>query len=152
MNDRICISTFIRLLLFSWQKRGLIGWNGKAGFPTEKFDFCVRNHGPLSIIVISVVPLSKLNKICQKKKNVQLFSVNFREDWSWLLSTFIYWLVPFLFTIFQIKRKLPPFAYTLCSPFLTTGESAYSEADEHDNSFQEGLEDGLLFRWWSSYN
>ena len=85
----------------------------------------------------------------KKRKNVQLFSVNFREDWSWLLFTFIYWLVPFLFTIFQLKRKLPPFAYTLYSPFLTTGASAYGEADEHDNSFDEGLEDGLLFRRWS---
>ena len=81
MNDRICISIFIRLLLFSGQKRELIGRNGKAGFPTEKFDFCVRNHGPLIIIVISVVPLSKFNKFAKKeKKNVQLFSVNFREE------------------------------------------------------------------------
>ena len=85
----ICIFSFIRLLLFSWQKRELIGRNGKAGIPAEKFDFCVRNHGPLIIIVISVVPLSKLNKICQKKKRKKC-SIVFCELQRGLILTFIY--------------------------------------------------------------
>ena len=109
MNDRICISTFIRLLLFSWQKRGLIGWNGKAGFPTEKFDFCVRNHGPLSIIVISVVPLSKLNKICQKKKKC---SIVFSELQGGLILTFIYFYLltgPFFIYHFPNKKEITAF-------------------------------------------
>ena len=135
-------------MLFSWQERELIGRNGKAGIPAEKFDFCIRNHGPLIIIVISVVPLSKLNKICQKKK--KKCSIVFGELQRGLILTFIYFYLltgPFFCTIFQLKRKLPPFVCnTLCSRFLTTGASAYGEADQHDNSFDEGLEDGLLFR------
>lgn len=35
---------------------------------------------------------------------------------------------------------LGPLAHNLSSPFLTTSASTYGEADEHDSSFDEGLE------------
>ena len=111
MNDRICISIFISLLLFSGQKRELIGRNGKAGFPTEKF-FCVRNHGPLIIIVISVVPLSKFNKICKKKKTKQNSSIVFSELQGGLILTFIYFYLltgPFFIYHFPTKKEITAF-------------------------------------------
>ena len=60
--------------------------------------------------------------------------------------------VPFLFTIFQLKEKLPPFAHNLCSPFVITGAGAYDESDEFDNSFDEGLEDLVKSSLWSIIN
>ena len=60
--------------------------------------------------------------------------------------------VPFLFTIFQLKGKLPPFAHNLCSPFVITGAGAYGESDEFDNSFDEGLEDLVKSSLWYIIN
>ena len=60
--------------------------------------------------------------------------------------------VPFLFTIFQLKGKLPPFAHNLCSPFVITGAGAYDESDAFDNSFDEGSEDLVKSSKWSIIN
>ena len=95
----------------------------------------LRKHQRLIIIVISILPLSfNLPKTKKKKKKVVVFS----ELLGGLILTFA---LPFLFTIFQLKGKLPPFAHNLCSPFVITGAGAYDESDEFDNSFDEGLED-----------
>ena len=94
----------------------------------------LRKHQRLIIIVNSILPLSfNLSKTTTKKK-VLVFS----ELLEGMILTFA---VPFLFTIFQLKGKLPPFAHNLCSPFVITGAGAYDESDEFDNSFDEGLED-----------
>ena len=47
----------------------------------------------------------------------------------------------FIYHIFQLKGTLQPLVHNFCLSFLTTGASAYGEADGQDNSFEEGLED-----------
>ena len=102
----------------------------------------LRKHQRLIIIVSSILPLSFNLPKTKKKKKVLVFS----ELLEGLILTFA---VPFLFTIFQLKGKLPPFAHNLCSPFVITGAGAY---DEFDNSFDEGLEDLVKSSLWSIIN
>lgn len=64
--------------------------------------------------------------------------MGFSELQGGLILTFA---VPFfIYHIFQLKGMLGPLAHNLSSPFLTTSASTYGEADEHDSSFDEGLE------------
>ena len=105
----------------------------------------LRKHQRLIIIVISILPLSFNLPKTKKKKKVLVFS----ELLEGLILTFA---VPFLFTIFKLKGKLPPFAHNSCSPFVITGAGAYDESDEFDNSFDEGLEDLVKSSLWSIIN